>query len=237
MHYFKEESILSDYYATMKDLPESMRPREKMMALGEGQLNDAEILAIVLRMGTRNMNALELAQKLLSVHGGLRFIRDASLEELTALRGIGPAKAASIKAALELGRRIALSVCNRVAIKSPEDVQNIVREEMRYYDREHFRVLYLDRKGGLISMEDVSVGGLHSSLVHPREVFKTAIKRSAASLILVHNHPSGDPSPSQEDIEVTRRLAEVGKLMGIEVLDHIIIGEKGYTSLKSRSII
>lgn len=207
------------------------------MALGEGHLNDAEILAVVLGQGTRKMNALELAQTLLVVHGGLRNIQDASLEELAKQRGIGPAKAASIKAAVELGKRIALDMREKKPIKSPEDVQNIVREQMRYLDREHFRVLYLDRKGGLICMEDVSIGGLHSSLVHPREVFKTAVKRSAASLILVHNHPSGDPAPSQEDIEVTQRLAEAGHLMGIEVLDHVIIGEKDYTSLKSRGVI
>ncbi|HWP97185.1 MAG TPA: DNA repair protein RadC [Syntrophomonadaceae bacterium] len=218
-------------------MPENMRPREKMMALGEGHLNDAEILAVVLGQGTRKMNALELAQTLLVVHGGLRNIQDASLEELAKQRGIGPAKAASIKAAVELGKRIALDMREKKPIKSPEDVQNIVREQMRYLDREHFRVLYLDRKGGLICMEDVSIGGLHSSLVHPREVFKTAVKRSAASLILVHNHPSGDPAPSQEDIEVTQRLAEAGHLMGIEVLDHVIIGEKDYTSLKSRGVI
>lgn len=214
-----------------------MRPREKMMALGERHLNDAEVLAVVLGQGTRKMNALELAQTLLFVHGGLRNIQEASLEELAKQRGIGPAKAASIKAAVELGKRIALDTRNKAPIKSPEDVQNIVREQMRYLDREHFRVLYLDRKGGLICMEDVSIGGLHSSLVHPREVFKTAVKRSAASLILVHNHPSGDPTPSQEDIEVTQRLAEAGHLMGIEVLDHVIIGEKDYTSLKSKGVL
>jgi DNA repair protein RadC len=174
-------------------------------------------------------------------YGSLRNLKEASLEELTGERGIGPAKAVGIKAAIEMGRRIARDVHSRIPIKSPEDVVNtvagITMEEMRYYDREHFRVIYLDRKGGLLSMEDISVGGLHSSLVHPREVFKTAVKKSAASMILVHNHPSGDPAPSQEDINITRRLIEAGKLMGIEIIDHVIIGDNKYCSLKAKGLI
>ncbi len=233
----KGETILSDYHVNIKDMPENMRPREKLLATGEAALSDSELLAIIMGMGTKNLNAIDLAGSLLTFHGGLRHLKEASLEELTAHHGIGPAKGASIKAALELGRRIALTALEKMPIKSPEDVKNIVMEEMRYYDREHFRVLYLDRKGGLISMEDVSVGGLHSSQVHPREVFKTAVKRSAASLILVHNHPSGDPTPSREDIEVTRLLISAGQLMGIEVLDHIVVGERNYISMKSKNLI
>lgn len=208
-----------------------------MLALGELALSEAELLAIIIGRGTSSLNAIELGTSLFTSFGGLRGLKEASLEELTAHHGIGLAKGAGIKAAFELGRRTARDIWSKTPIKSPEDVKNIVLEEMRYYDREHFRVLYLDRKGGLISMEDVSIGGLHSSLVHPREVFKTAIKRSAASIILVHNHPSGDPEPSKEDIEVTCMLIEAGRLMGIEVLDHVIIGENNYTSLKSRGLI
>ena len=151
--------------------------------------------------------------------------------------GIGTAKAVSIKAAIELGRRLALCQEDRPVITSPEDVKMLVMEEMRYLDREHFKVLYLDRKGGIIIAEDISVGGLHSSMAHPREVFKNAVKRSAASVILVHNHPSGDPSPSHEDVETTRRLAEAGRIVGIEVLDHVIIGDNRYCSMKSRGLI
>jgi DNA repair protein RadC len=232
---------VNEYSVNIKDMPESMRPREKLMARGETSLNDAELLAIILGMGTKKLNALDLATRMLVKHGSLRQLKEASLEELTAEKGIGPAKAVSIKAAIEIGRRIAGDVQSRIAIKSPEDVINAVAslnmEEMRYYDREHFRVMYLDRKGGLLVMEDVSVGGLHSSIVHPREVFKTAVKKSAASMILVHNHPSGDPTPSREDIDITRRLIEAGQLMGIEVLDHVIIGEKTYCSLKARGLI
>jgi DNA repair protein RadC len=226
-----------EYGVLIKDLPENMRPREKLVIHGEKNLTDSELLAVILGMGTRNISAIDLANSLLVSYGSLRHLKEASLEELKSHKGIGLAKAVSIKAAAELGRRIALDIQHRTTIKSPEDVKNMVMEEMRYFDREHFRVLYLDRKAGLVTMEDISIGGLHSSIVHPREVFKTAIKRSAASIILVHNHPSGDPTPSREDIEVTRRLIEVGKIMGIEVLDHIIVGDNTYCSLKAKGSI
>lgn len=225
------------YHVGIKDMPEDMRPREKLLNQGETALNEEELLAIILGMGTARTSALELARQLLSKYGGLRHLKEASLEELLQEKGIGPAKAVSIKAAIELGRRIAQGHRNRRQVKSPEDVTDMVMEEMRYFDREHFRVLYLDRKGGVLDMEDISIGGLHSSIVHPREVFKPAVKRSAASVILVHNHPSGDPSPSREDIEVTRRLVEAGGIMGIEVLDHVIIGEKNYVSLKAQGLL
>jgi len=219
-------------------MPEQMRPREKMLIHGEQSLSEEELLAIILGSGTREMSALQLARQLLVHFKGLRQIKEASLEELmNSQKGIGRARAVAVKAALELGRRLALNLHNKVLIKSPEDVKNLLMEEMRYYDREHFRVLYLDRKGGLLTSEDISIGGLHSSIVHPREVFKTAVKRSAASLILVHNHPSGDPQPSKEDLEVTRRLLEAGILMGIDILDHIIIGEGVYFSFKANGLI
>jgi len=219
-------------------LPENMRPREKLLRSGEATLSDTELLAILIREGTSGLSALELAQQILAEHGGsLRFLRETSIEELTCHPGIGPAKAALLKAAVEIGRRISIDVKQKLVIKSPDDVKHLLMEDMRFLQQEHFRVLYLDRKGGLIFIEDVSKGGLHSAIVHPREVFKTAIKRSAASVILVHNHPSGDPNPSTEDIQITRRLIEAGNLIGIEVLDHIIIGEHKYCSLKSLGLI
>jgi len=214
-----------------------MRPREKLEHKGETFLSDGELLAIIIGMGTKSLNAVELSNLLLVRYGGLRSLKEASLEELTNLQGIGKAKAISIKAAIEIGRRMALNVSKKTVIKSPEDVKSLVMEEMRYFDREHFRSLYLDRKSGLLAMEDISIGGLHSSIVHPREVFKTAVKKSAASIILVHNHPSGDPTPSVDDIEVTRRLVQAGEIMGIEVLDHIIIGEGTYYSMKAQGLI
>lgn len=228
---------MNGYSVTIKEMPVNMRPREKLISRGEQDLSDAELLAIVLGMGIKNISALDLATGLLVKYGSLRNLKEASLEELTEEKGIGPAKAVGIKAAIEMGRRIAGDVHSRIPIKSPEDVVSMTMEEMKYYDREHFRVMYLDRKGGLLKMEDVSVGGLHSSIVHPREVFKTAVKKSAASMILVHNHPSGDPTPSQEDIDITHRLLEAGKLMGIEIIDHVVIGDNKYCSLKAKGLI
>jgi DNA repair protein RadC len=229
------------YTTLIKEMPENARPREKLLANGENTLNEHELLAIIIGQGTRDVSALELANRLLETYKGLRRLQEASLEELIQVKGIGPAKASNIKAALEIGRRIALNVETKLLIRSPEDVEQVARQlliqEMRDYDREHFMVLYLDRKGGLIVKEDISIGGLHSSIAHPREVFKTAVKRSAASIILVHNHPSGDPAPSREDIEITRRLIDAGHIMGIEILDHVIIGENNHCSLKEKGLI
>ncbi|HCF49795.1 MAG TPA: hypothetical protein DER60_05910 [Syntrophomonas sp.] len=226
------------YHAVgIKELPEDMRPREKLAKFGEGRLDDHELIAIILGMGTTKINALDLARQIMIKYRTLRRLKEASLEELMSERGIGMAKAVSIKAAIELGRRLALSQESKPVITSPEDVKTLVMEDMRYLDREHFKVIYLDRKGGIIVTEDISVGGLHSSMAHPREVFKNAVKRSAASIILVHNHPSGDPHPSNEDMETTRRLVEAGQIVGIEVLDHVIIGDNKYCSMKSRGLI
>lgn len=229
---------MGEYHVGIKMLPENMRPREKLLRSGETSLSDAELLAILIKEGTSGLSALELAQQILAAHdGNLRFLREASIEELTSHPGIGPAKAALLKAAVEIGRRISIDVKQKLVIKSPDDVKHLLMEDMRFLHQEHFRVLYLDRKGGIIFIEDVSKGSLHSTVVHPREVFKTAVKRSAASVILVHNHPSGDPNPSAEDIDITRRLVEAGSIIGIEVLDHIIIGEHKYCSLKSLGVI
>jgi len=229
--------LVNEYSVAIKDMPESMRPRERLMAGGEHSLSDTELLAIIIGNGTANLSALDLARHILVQHGSLRYLKETSLEELMEHKGIGPAKAVNIKAAIEIGRRISLDVRNKISIKSPEDIKNMVMEDMRYLDREYFRVMYLDRKGGLISMENVSIGGLHSALVHPREVFKPAIKKSAASVILIHNHPSGDPSPSREDLDLTKSLIEAGKHLGIEVLDHIVIGESAYCSMRGQQLI
>jgi len=225
----------------IKDLPETMRPREKMMERGEASLTDYELLGIILGSGYQEKNAVDLGQDLLKEHdNNLRYFMNASLVELMATKGIGPAKAVSIKAAIELGRRVLMAQPPKRIIKSPDDVVAAVREtaeDMKLLDREHFRVMYLDRKGGLLAVEEISVGGLSSSIAHPREVFKSAVKRSAASIILIHNHPSGDPSPSTEDIDLTRRMIEAGTIIGIDVLDHVIIGENNQCSLKGRGLI
>ncbi len=209
-----------------------------MLAAGPCALSSAELLAIILRTGSREESALELAQRLLAGPRGLRFLAEASLEELCNLKGIGLAKAAQIKAAVELGKRLAcLGPHMRPAVRSPQDVSMLVMEEMCYLDREHFRAILLNTKNQVLAMETISIGSLNSSLVHPREVFKGAVQRSAAALILVHNHPSGDPTPSAEDLEITRRLDEAGKIIGIEVLDHIIIGDHAFISLKEKAFI
>lgn len=226
-----------EYRVTIKDLPEELRPRERMQAVGPGALSAAELLAIILRIGTREESALELSHRILGEPQGLRFLAEVSLEDLCRIKGIGLAKATQIKAAVELGKRLAcLGPGIRPLIRSPQEVGTLVMEDMCYLDREHFRVILLNTKNQVLSVETVSIGSLNSSLVHPREVFKQAILRSAAAVILVHNHPSGDPSPSKEDIEITRRLEDAGRLIGIEVLDHIIIGDHIFTSLKEKCL-
>ncbi|MGI6553442.1 MAG: RadC family protein [Bacillota bacterium] len=224
-----------DYRWTIKDLPAEMRPREKMQTQGPEALSNGELLAILIRVGNRSESALDLANRLLAQAGGLRFLVETSIEELSKIKGIGLAKASQIKAAVELGRRIALDPGEmRPVIRSPEDVASLLMEKMRFLDREHFQVMTLNTKNQVLGIKTAFIGSLNSSIVHPREIFKEAIKRSAAALILVHNHPSGDPSPSPEDLDVTRRLQEAGRLLGIEILDHVIIGDRKFYSLKQQ---
>jgi len=219
----------------LRELPADERPRERMLRGGASVMSDSELLAILLRTGTRSESAVTLAQRLLADAGGLRGLADRSVEQLCERRGIGPAKALQLQAALELGRRMARAEWNAAPIiRSPKDVSAILMEEMRYLQQEHFVVLLLNTKNKVIGRETVSVGSLNAAVVHPREVFRAAVKRSAASVICAHNHPSGDPTPSPEDIALTHRLAEAGRVMGIEVLDHLIIGEQAYVSLKER---
>lgn len=226
------------YRPTMKDLPEDARPRERLLKEGAGALSEIDLLAILLATGSRGATALELASQMMAQFRSLHLLQDASVEELSGVKGVGPAKAATVKAALELARRLSqFSGPPRPVIKTPDDAAALVMEEMRHFDREHFRALLLNTRNQVIGTDKVSVGTLNSSTVHPRELFRNAIKRSAASVILVHNHPSGDPTPSREDIDITRRLIEAGKIIGIDVLDHIIIGDNKFTSLKAKGLI
>lgn len=226
------------YRVSIKSLPQDLRPRERLAAGGPEALSNAELLAIILRTGWQQENALDLAQRLLAEPRGLRFLAEASFEELASFKGVGPAKAAQVKAAVELGRRLAQAGrVGRPVIHSPLDVAALLMEEMRYLDREHFRALSLNTKNQVLSLDNISIGSLNSSIVHPREVFKRAITNSAAAVILVHNHPSGDPAPSREDIEVTKRLVQAGKILGIAVLDHIIIGDGRYLSFKEKGLL
>ena len=223
-------------YLTIKELPPEERPRERLQKSGPGALSDSELLAIILRIGTGNVTATELARKLVTHYGGLKGIASASFEELCEIKGIGTAKAAQIKAAFEIGRRFSQTIdTEKDRIRCSEDVKNLFWHKMRTYDREHFMIVLLDTKNRIIKTETVTIGILDSSIIHPREVFKSAIKSSAASVILVHNHPSGDPAPSRNDTSATIKLREAGELVGISVLDHVIIGEKGYYSFKDNN--
>lgn len=223
---------------TLKDLPPEVRPRERLVRDGERSLSDAELLAIILRTGSRDETALELAQRLLYQFGGLQGLCQCSLAELAKVKGVGMAKACQIKAAVEIGRRaFGTERSEKFVIRSPADVARLLMSEMRYLDREHLRAVLLNTRNMVVDVVTVSVGTLNASLAHPRECFKEAIRQSAAAVIFVHNHPSGDPTPSPEDVSLTRQLVEAGKLLGIEVLDHVIIGDGTYVSLKERGLM
>lgn len=228
-----------DFSYTIKDLPEDERPREKLYKYGPKALSNTELLAIIIRTGNRENTAIEISQKLLvGKKEGISFLVNTNLQEITKIKGIGKCKAAQILAAVELGKRV-MSETNsdKSRVTSPSDIADILMLDMGHLKKEHFRIVMLDTKNGIIGIEDISIGSLNSSIVHPREVFKEAIAKSSASIILVHNHPSGDPTPSKEDIAITRRLSEGGEILGIKVLDHIIIGNKKYISLKEKDIL
>ncbi len=222
----------------LREVPLEERPRERMLQYGAGALSHAELLAILLRTGTVSESALRLAGRILSESGGLRSLVDMSKDQLTQIKGIGDAKALQIQAGIELGRRLAKSTfAERVTIRSPKDIADLVSEDLRYLQKEHFVCLFLNTKNHLLAQETLSMGSLNASIVHPREVFRAAIKRSSASIICVHNHPSGDPTPSPEDIQLTHRLMEAGTIIGIEVLDHVIIGDQRFISLKEQGFM
>lgn len=229
---------MTGMHVTMKDVPKQDRPRERLIELGSSHVSNQELLAILLGTGTREESVHELAQRVLMHFEGINLLRESTLEELTAIKGIGAVKAVLILAAIELGKRMnQLKPQERYVIRSPEDGANFVMEEMRLLNQEHFVCLFLNTKNQIIHRQTVFIGSLNSSIVHPREVYREAVKRSAASIICVHNHPSGDPSPSQEDIQVTKRLAECGKMIGIELLDHLVIGDKKFVSLKEKGYV
>lgn len=223
---------------SIKEIPQNDRPRERLIKYGVKVLSDSELLAIILRTGTKNLNAVLLSQKILGHYGGLKYLNESSIQELSSIDGIGEAKASIIKAAVELGIRLNGPEINvKMEINSPKDIFNILLGSMRDLKKEHFKVIFLNVKNVIIDISDLSIGTLNSSIVHPREVFYDAIKKTAYSIIICHNHPSGDPSPSNDDIKVTKRLVEVGRLIGIEVLDHIIIGDGTYISFKEINLI
>jgi len=223
---------------TIHDLPISERPRERLQKFGAEALSAQEILALILGRGIAGESVMVTAQRLLSQFGSLKGIASASVEELSQVKGIGIAKASQIKAAFELANRLEgySEAGAKPVVKTPDDVVGLVRGRLKGKKKEHFLALLLDTRNQLIKVAEISVGSLDSSLVHPREVFKEAIAATAASVVFAHNHPSGDPTASEDDIRLTKRLAEAGEIVGIDVLDHIILGDKNFLSLKREGL-
>jgi len=220
------------------EIPYEDRPRERLKAVGAEVLSVRELLAIVIGPGSGRRGAIDLAGDMVAAFGSVRALAEASVEKLSHVRGVGFTKACRIKAAIELGRRaVKARRGERKVITCPEDAAALVMEDMQQLDREHFRVILLDSKNTLISMETVSIGTVNASLVHPREVLKPALEKSATSLILVHNHPTGNVAPSREDILITRRFTKCGRILGLDIVDHLIIGDGDYTSMKESGYI
>jgi len=232
-----EGAPISAYTPMIRDLPVDLRPRERIIYTGAGSLSNAELVAIILRMGGRGENVIRMAERLLSQFGGLPGLAQASFDELCHVHGIGTAKAAQIKAALELGRRLmATAPHERPQVRSPADVANLLMLEMGLLEQEHLRAVLLDTKNVVLRVANVYAGNLNTAVVRVGEVFREAIRANCASIIVVHNHPSGDPTPSPEDVRVTEQLVEAGRLLDIEVLDHLVIGRNRYVSLKERGL-
>jgi DNA repair protein RadC len=229
------ESIKPVYRIT--DLAVEERPRERLIHLGPQALAAAELLAILLRVGVPGENSVQVGQRLLKDFGGISGLQRAPLEELCNQRGIGEAKATQIKAAIELGRRLALeSPEERPAINSPADAAALVAYEMSALEQEHLRVILLDTRNRVLEIVEIYKGSVNSSQIHVGEIFKASIRRNAPALIVVHNHPSGDPTPSPDDVVVTRAIVQAGKLLDVDVLDHMVIGQGRWVSLKERGL-
>ena len=224
---------------TIKDLPENERPIEKFILKGESALSDAELLAIIIRTGTKNLSALSLAEEIIRSSQGILGLHHLSLEELTSIKGIGKVKAIQLKAIGELAKRIAKAIAIRAdcTFVSPESIADRYMEELRHLEQEQLMVLYMNTKGNLIKEEIITKGTVNMSIVSPREIFVNAVKYKAVSIILLHNHPSGDPTPSRSDIEATYKVKEAGELIGISLIDHIIIGDNRYVSLKREGFL
>ena len=227
-----------DYKPRIQDLPSSDRPRERLAREGAAVLSNAELLAILLRVGVAGENAVRVAERLLAQLQGLPGLHRAGYADLCAQKGIGPAKAAQLQAAVELGKRIAVApTAERTTISSPADAANLLMYQMAPLDQEYLFVILLDTRNRVLGIPlEVYHGSLNTSMIRVGELFREAIKVNAAALIVAHNHPSGDPSPSPEDVAVTRALVEAGKLLDIDVLDHLVIGRYRFVSLKERGL-
>ncbi|MBI1971643.1 MAG: DNA repair protein RadC [Candidatus Wildermuthbacteria bacterium] len=225
---------------TVRDLPAEERPRERLAAFGPEALSAQEILALVLGRGMNGESVMMTVQKLLSRFGSLEGVLSASLEDLQTIKGLGIAKASQLKACFEMARRIQPAKTNKEkqkSITSPEAIYRLVKSKIRNYAKEHFFVLSFDARNKPLGIDTISVGTLNASIVHPRETFEAAIRRHAAHIVVAHNHPSDDPEPSGDDIEITRRLAEAGKLLGIDVADHVIVANAKFLSFKEQKLL
>lgn len=228
---------MQPYRLRLKELPPAEQPRERLASQGPAALSDAELLAILLRVGVEGTNVLQLAQHLLIEHHGWNGLLRAEYAELCRKRGVGAAKAATLKAALEIGRRLLLTGGDeRLQIRSPTDAADLLMLEMGHLDQEHLRTVLLDTKNRVQHVATIYIGSVNSALIRIGEVFKDAIRRNSTALIVAHNHPSGDPTPSPEDILVTRQIVEAGKLLDIDVLDHLIIGRGRWVSMRERGL-
>ena len=226
-----------EYRPTIHDLPQGERPRERLEHYGAGALSSAELLAIILRVGTGGENVVRVAERLLARYEGLPGLAQATVSELCQEKGIGQAKAVQIKAALELGRRLLVTAPHeRPQMRSPADAANLLMAEMSLLPQEHLRTVLLDTRNRVISIPTIYVGSLNTAQVRVGEMFREAIRANCAGMIVVHNHPSGDPTPSPEDVQVTRMIVEAGSLLNIDVLDHLIIGRQRFVSLKERGL-
>ncbi len=225
---------------TVRDLPRSERPRERLVRFGADKLSSQELLALVVGRGVARRSVMTIAQELMARFGSIQGVSNATIEELSRIKGIGIAKATQLKAVFELGKRQELereTNYESYDIRDPQGVVRAVRGTIKDKAKEHFKLILLNTRNKIIGLSTVSIGTLNASLVHPREVFKDAIRHSASSVVVAHNHPSGNPEPSEEDIKITRRLVESGKILGIEVLDHIIIGKDAFISLKTKGLL
>lgn len=221
----------------LKSLPISERPYEKLELYGEKALSNSELLAIIIKTGTRQETAVDLAQRILSIdnNDSMRFLEDISLEELKKIKGIGRVKAIQLKAVCEIAKRISKPInSKKIVIKAPKDVADILMEELKYEKRETLKVLILNTKNVVQKIIDIAVGGTFSINIEPKDVLKDAIKMGMPRIIIVHNHPSGDPTPSSSDIEITNKIEKAAKLFGIQLLDHIVIGDGIYESINSK---
>ena len=222
----------------VREMPEQERPRERLANVGAEALRDAELLAVLFRTGTREEGAVALAERVLRHFGTMRRVGQASLDELQQVKGVGRVKAIEIKAALELGRRAAtMGLAERVKIASAQDVAAMLMPKFRAYETEHFKCLLLNTKNEVLKTVEISAGSIDQTLAAPMDVFRQAVREGAPAIILTHNHPSGDPEPSRQDLQLTERMKSAGELLGVRVLDHVIFGDGRFVSLKERGLM